>query len=431
MSAAEENIQQDILAQAHSSQRNARALNIALLGYRSAPFVGGQGIYLKYLSKALVDLGHSVDVYSGPPYPELDSDVRLIKVPSLDLFAQESHVRALRPKHLLSYTDFIEWWSMLSGGFAEPYTFGRRVEKLLGHHNYDIIHDNQSLCFGLLKLQAQGKKVVSTIHHPIHRDLETALASAPSWGDKLLVKRWYSFLRMQNKVAKKLKHVVTVSKASQNDIEKYFTLSKTQTQVVPNGIDTEVFTPLSEVERIPYRIITTASSDQPIKGLNILLDAFSKLKNRYPQAHIRIIGKFKKDGHNQQRLHELGLVDHVSFVSGISTQELVKEYAQASVMVCPSLYEGFGLPLGEAMACEVPAISSDGGALPEVAGKAAHVVPAGSSDALAEKLKTVFDNSNDALNLGKQGRQHILEHFSWKRVAEQLTQYYLSILRTH
>ena len=102
-------------------------LKICLLGYRSNPYSGGQGIYIKFLSKALVEAGHQVDVISGEPYPNLDDRVRLIKLPGLNLFESPNHVTALRPQHLLSFTDFFEWFSMLTGGFAEPYTFGRRL----------------------------------------------------------------------------------------------------------------------------------------------------------------------------------------------------------------------------------------------------------------------------------------------------------------
>ena len=93
-------------------------LRIALLGYRSQPFGGGQGIYIKYLSKALVDAGHEVDVISGPPYPHLDPRVKLIELPSLDLFA--NGLMSLRLHHLRSLTNIIEWTSKLTGGFAEP-----------------------------------------------------------------------------------------------------------------------------------------------------------------------------------------------------------------------------------------------------------------------------------------------------------------------
>ena len=139
-------------------------LKVCLLGYRSNPYSGGQGIYIKFLSKALVDAGHSVDVISGEPYPELDERVRLIKLPGLNLFEANNHVTALRPKHLLSYTDFFEWFSMLTGGFPEPYTFGRRLVRYFKRNRpgYDIVHDNQSLCYGTLKLQKMGVPVITT-----------------------------------------------------------------------------------------------------------------------------------------------------------------------------------------------------------------------------------------------------------------------------
>ncbi len=402
-------------------------LKIALLGYRSHPFVGGQGIYLKYLSSALAALGHQVDVYSGPPYPELENTVRLIKVPSLDLFEHENHVTALRPKHLRSYTDTIEWFSMLCGGFAEPYTFGRRIQKLLKSNDYDIVHDNQSLSHGLVNLQKSGTRVVSTIHHPIHRDREIALTAANNWQDRLLIRRWYSFLAMQNKVVRKLQHVVTVSKQSQSDIERYFHRAPSKTQIIPNGIDTKLFRPLNEVARVPFRVITTASSDQPLKGLGYLLKAVAQLKSSYPSIHLQVIGKLKEDSEAALLLNELALNDYVSFASGISTEELVQQYAKASVMVCPSLYEGFGLPLGEAMACTLPTITTDGGALPEVAGDASLVVKRGDADAIAAKLITLFENPHFAQELGKKARKRIESKFSWQTVAHELTQYYHSI----
>lgn len=139
--------------------RTAERLRIALLGYRSNPFSGGQGIYLRYLSQALVDAGHQVDVISGEPYPELtDERIRLIRLPGLNLFAEANHITALRLRHLKSFTDSFEWFSMATGGFPEPYTFGRRVAAYLARHGrrYDIVHDNQCLSWGTLSIQASA-----------------------------------------------------------------------------------------------------------------------------------------------------------------------------------------------------------------------------------------------------------------------------------
>ncbi|MFT5083276.1 MAG: glycosyltransferase involved in cell wall biosynthesis [Lentisphaeria bacterium] len=407
---------------------SVKPLKVALLGYRSHPFVGGQGIYLKYLSRALAELGHSVDVISGPPYPELDKNIGLIKIPSLDLFAHTNHVRALQLKHLRSFTDTFEWWSMLTGGFAEPYTFGRRVKKILAKNDYDIIHDNQSLSFALLKLQQNGFNVVSTIHHPIHRDRQIALDAAHTWGLRLLVKRWYSFLSMQQKVVAKLRHVVTVSDASQKDIAHYFKRPTSTTAVISNGIDTHTFCPHPEIIRKPFALITTASADQPLKGLVFLLEALAQLQKDFPDIELLVIGKLKPEGTTATLLKKLNLGNSVSFASGISTEDLVLRYAAASIAVCPSLYEGFGLPAGEAMACELPLISSDGGALPEVVGDAGIVVKAGDSTAIAEKLRWLLNNPVQAAHLGQQGRARIVTHFSWRKVAHQLSHYYLDML---
>jgi glycosyltransferase involved in cell wall biosynthesis len=405
-------------------------LRIALLGYRSHPHVGGQGIYLHYLSKALVDLGHSVDVISGPPYPELDARINLITLPSLDLYAHKNPHWALRPKHLMSLADFSEWWSKLSGSFGEPYSFGRRLVRYFKKHkpHYDIIHDNQSLCYGLLQLQVCGENVIATVHHPITRDRELAIAAATTKGQRWLINRWYSFLTMQEKVVQQLNHIVTVSQQSQQDIAQAFGRPVEKITLIPNGIDTEIFKPLPDVERKRWQLITTASSDQPLKGLSVLLNALAQLRAEFPLLHLLVIGKLKPDGITEKELHALQLAECVEFKTGISTEQLVREYAESKLAIVPSLYEGFGLPAGEALACGVPLICSDGGALPEVVGNAAFMVKAGDVAELVNALRTLLLNEAMCEQLSIAGREHSLQHLSWQVVGEQLSDYYRSIL---
>ncbi|WP_308367000.1 MULTISPECIES: glycosyltransferase family 4 protein [unclassified Microbulbifer] len=407
-----------------------RPLKICLLGYRSHPHCGGQGVYLYYLSKALVDAGHAVDVISGQPYPELDPRVRLIKMPGLNLFEEKNPTRALRLRHLLSWTDFFEWWSKLSGGFAEPYTFGRRAARYLREHgrHYDIVHDNQSLCYGLLQIERDGLPVVATIHHPITRDRQLALDAAPDWCYRLLVRRWHNFLRMQIRVSRRLRHIVTVSEQSQRDIVEQFGVAPDQIRLIYNGIDTDIFRPQPDIARTPLRIMTTASADQPLKGLRFLLHALATLRGKYPKLELLVVGRLQEGGATERLLNDLQLQTAVRFVSGISNQQMVDYYASASVVVCPSLYEGFGLPAGEAMACGTPVISSDGGALPEVVGDAGIVVPAGDSDALAKALDRLLADASVRETLGQKGRERIEQHFSWRLAAEHLVHYYLEIL---
>lgn len=325
-------------------------LKICLLGYRSNPYSGGQGIYLKFLSKALVERGHRVDVISGEPYPELDERVRLIKLPGLNLFEAENHVTALRPHHLTSYTDFIEWWSMLTGGFAEPYTFGRRLVDYFKRHqpDYDIVHDNQSLCYGTLQLQKMGVPLLTTIHHPITSDLRIALQSAENWKMRLLIRRWHSFLRMQKKVVRQLKNLVTVSEASRFDIATDFSVPEDTLKIVHNGIDTEVFRPIPDILREPYTIMATASADAPLKGLDYLIHAIAQLRNEIPDLKLNVLGKLKEDGDTAKLIKRLNIGDRITFHSGLTSEEVAELYARATCAVVPSIYEGFGLPAGEA-----------------------------------------------------------------------------------
>lgn len=406
-------------------------LRIALLGYRSHPHVGGQGIYLQYLSKALVELGHSVEVISGPPYPELDPRVRLIKLPSLDLYAHLNPTRALKLKHCLSLADFYEWWSKLSGAFGEPYCFGRRLRAHFKKHKpqYDIVHDNQSLCYGLLDLQKRGVNVIATVHHPITQDRDLALAAATEKGQRWLIKRWYSFLAMQKNVVQQLHHVITVSHQSQQDIVAAFDRPAENIQVIPNGVDASIFKPLDTIARIPFRLITTASSDQPLKGLSVLLRALAQLRSEFPELKLIVIGKLKENGETKKELQALNLQDVVQFKSGISNQELVEEYAQASIAIVPSLYEGFGLPAAEAMACAVPLICSDGGALPEVVGNAARLVRAGNVEDLHTALHELLNDENAREQLGAQGRAHILQQLSWDCVGKKMERFYYQVLQ--
>ena len=406
------------------------SLRIALLGYRSNPFSGGQGIYIKYLSEALTAAGHQVDVISGPPYPDLDPSVKLISLPSLDLYNAPDHVTALRAKDLLSFTDFFEWWTMLTGGFAEPYTFGRRLKRYFQQHRpqYDIIHDNQSLCYGTLWLQEQGYPLLTTIHHPVTSDRDIALSDANTWQQKLLIRRWHSFINMQQKVVKRLKHIVTVSAISKQDVSHAFELDENAISVVHNGIATEVFRPLPNVDRIPNRIMATASADQPLKGLQYLLRAIKQLSTSTPDIHLTVLGKLKPDGETAGLVESLELSPHLTFVSGIETEALVQLYAEASIVVVPSIYEGFGLPAGEAMSCGVPVISTTGGALPEVVGDAGILVPVRDPDAIAAAITDLLNNDQKRQTLGEAGRARILEHFSWTVAAKQLVEHYQAIM---
>lgn len=399
-------------------------LRIAFLGYRSAPHSGGQGVYLQYLSRYLHRRGHHVTVISGPPYPHLDDDIDLVKLESLDLYAHG--LRSVKPRHFFSRLERIEWFSKLTGGFAEPYTFGERVKKwFVGReHEFDIIHDNQTIADGILELQTRGLPLVTTIHHPITRDYRVALAAEPKWYMRLLIHRWHSFLRMQKRVAPQLASVVTVSSASATDISTDFGVALEAISVMHLGVDTEMFRPLPAITREPYRLMTTASADAPLKGLSHLLKAIAALRPDYPDIRLTLVGQPKPDGETQRLIDSLELADCIDCCKGISHEEMVEKYARATVAVVPSMYEGFGLPAVEAMACGVPLVSTNGGALAEVVADAALVVSPGDGNALAQQIKRLFDDASLREEYAARGLKRVEQHFCWERCAERMEAYY-------
>jgi glycosyltransferase involved in cell wall biosynthesis len=417
------------ILETESSCRKKR-LRIALVSYRSNPFCGGQGIYVSYLARALKELGHRVTVISGEPYPELDPEITLVPLPGMNFYDYPTAWAAIKDRGLNSFTDVLEYASYITGGFPEMYTFGRKLSRYMEKNGqkFDIVHDNQSLCYGLLDLLKTDVPVVTTIHHPITRDEHLALASEPKWYKRLLIRRWHRFLWMQKQVAPKIPCVITVSQCSKNDIIEDFKVAPEKFEVVYNGVDLEQFAPLPDVLRQPFRIMATASADIPLKGLSFLLEAVASLEETFPDICLTVLGKPKPNGPTESLMKDLGIAGRVQFVKGVTTRQLQLLYAKASLAVVPSLYEGFGLPVAEAMACGVPVISTTGGALPEVVGDAGILVPPGDAAAIAAAIKDLLLNPDLRAKLGCAGRCRMEKHFSWKEAAVATVNVYRNVM---
>jgi len=401
---------------------------ICLLSYRSNPHCGGQGVYLKHLASALKELGHHVDVISGPPYPELPRNIRLIKLQSLDLYNPEDLFRTPKTQELRSLINLYEWLSVCSMGFPEPVSFGFRVNNYLRTRlqQYDIVHDNQSLSYGILGTNRRIP-LVATIHHPMTVDRKIAIQTAPNFLRKIQAIRWYSFIGMQIRVARRIKRIITVSKCAAEDIHQEFSIPINRFTVVPNGIDIQSFRPVPNVQRDPCRILTTNSADMPLKGLKFLLDAVDELRKKRP-VHLYVVGSPKPDGLIEQYVRLKQLQTCVHFLGRIDQQTFNMQYARAGMAVVPSLYEGFGLPAGEAMACGVPLISTRGGALPEVVGNTGILVQPGSKKELVENIQYLIDNPKEAEKMGQLGYQRVHQEFTWKKAAEKITDIYTDLL---
>jgi glycosyltransferase involved in cell wall biosynthesis len=271
---------------------------------------------------------------------------------------------------------------------------------------------------------------IATIHHPITIDRKLDIAAARSPWKKFKQVRWYSFVGMQIKVSRKLSKIITVSECAREDISREFNIPRQRFKVVPNGINTELFYPLPEIKRENNHIIVTNSADMPLKGLDYLLKAVKKVSITHP-VNLTVVGEPKKNSRIVKLIKDLDIGRQVTFTGRIDNVNFVRFYARATMAVIPSLYEGFGLPAGEAMACGVPVISTSGGALPEVVGDAGLVIPPGDFLALAAAIKELLDNPEKAKALGQAGLKRVHQFFTWGKAAQATVEAYRETIHDH
>jgi len=406
-----------------------RPLRVALLSYRSKPHCGGQGIYLRHVSRELVALGHHVEVFSGQPYPDLEPGPVLHALPSLDLYREPDPFRTPRPSELRDWIDVLEVASMWTGAFPEPLTFSLRALRALRarRNDFDIVHDNQVLAYGMLGIARLGLPLVTSIHHPISVDRRIELAAARGLS-RLSKRRWYGFVRMQGRVARQVGPVLTGSESSRADICRDFRVPGSRVHVIPLGVDTRLFHP-RRAPRVPGRIVAVASADSPVKGISTLLRAVAKLTTER-SVTLTVVGKPAPGGPTERLVAELALGDRVRFVSGVTDAELAEFVATAEIAVVPSLYEGFSLPAVEHMASGTPLIASRTGALPEVTGDAALLVTPGDPEELAAALRMLHDCAAERQRLSAMALRRVQERFAWSAVARATVGQYASAIQT-
>ena len=404
-------------------------LRIALLSYRSKPHCGGQGVYVRHLSRELAALGHTVEVFSGQPYPELDPGPVLTELPSLDLYRDPDPFRTPRLGEYRDWVDLLETGMMWGGAFPEPLTFSIRAVRVLAgrRHDLDVVHDNQGLGYAMLNLGRYGLPLVTSIHHPISVDRRIDLASLPGLSqrsfDRLSRRRWYGFVRMQARVARQLARragpLITVSESSRRDICRDFRVPPERVRIIPLGVDTRVFHPRGAREA--GRIVAVASADSALKGTSTLLRAVGKLVTER-DVHLVVVGKPAPD--TERLVSQLSLADRVTFSHGLAENAYAALLASAEIAVVPSLYEGFSLPAVEHMASGTPLVASRAGALPEVTGDAAELFEPGDAEELSSLLRRLHDSPALRTQLSERALNRVSERFAWSAVARATAQSY-------
>ena len=401
-------------------------MRIALLTYRGNMFCGGQGIYAARLASEWTRAGHEVHVFAGPPLPELEPGIPLHVIPNDNVFARgwSDIFEPERPFSLLKPLSLWEVGVSRLGVFPEMQTFGMRLlmrwREYQRQYRFDIVFDNQSLSWPLLAIRATGVPVVSVIHHPLHIDREADFAIEPELARKIR-RTLYFPLFMQERVARRLDKITTVSEASRREIERYFRIPEKEISVVYNGTDTEIFRPLPHVPKETDLLFVGRTEDRK-KGIGTLLQALRLLPEN---VRLKIVdGRIQANGLVPRLLRRYGLEGRVQLRRQMLTvPELVREYSTGRVAIVPSFFEGFGFPASEAMACGLPVVANTAGALPEVVGTDGHaglLVPTRNPHALAAAIREILDEPGRAERMGIAARARIERSFRWEESASGL-----------
>jgi glycosyltransferase involved in cell wall biosynthesis len=404
-------------------------MKVCLLSYRGNPYCGGQGIYVMYIAKELVKLGHEVHVIAGPPYPFEERGVTIHRISNHNYYNNpKQFIKPHKPFATLAPLNLYEFIAAKLGIFPEIETFSIRVfiklKELLKIHKFDIIHDNQCLGYGFLLVQQLGIPFVSTIHHPLSIDRSTWFEYPSDFNIKMKRILYYPLL-MQSFVANRMYKIITVSHNAALEINKAFGVKPDNISVIYNGMDSDIFIPVKGVKKRKNSIIFVGNVEDRKKGIIYLLKAMTLTKNK---VMLTIVDGGAPDRSSVPRLiDKLGLNGRVTFTGKIPIEVLIKLYSQNEIAVLPSLYEGFGFPAAEAMACELPVLTTTAGALPEVVGdhmKTGYLVPPRDPEAIAKGIDFLIENPDIRKKMGKAARKRVLEVFTWKNAATELVKMY-------
>ncbi len=404
------------------------SLKIALLSYRSDPFSGGQGIYIKNISEALHNRGHEITIFSGNPLPEVNKAIKVVRIETPGFFETFDSLERLKiftslEKNRLNFMDFFETFT---GTFTEPVFFGERLVKNKYFQEtvdkFDIFHDNQSISS---YPETVLKKLVTTLHHPIHVDKEIDLTSEKSFLKRLSIKRWYSFLNFQKKNLKAVKKVISPSLSSKSDICRYFDYPSKNISVIWNGINLDDCK-FHQRGSFNANFVTIISADVPMKNLKTVLKALYLLKQEGINAKLTIVGDLRED--NNKLIDRLGLTKEITYKSKLPRKQLIQSLNNADIGIAPSKYEGFGFPLVEMIATGLPVIVSDKASLPELAGNAGLIFNSSDSNDLKEKMKELIENAVLRNKVTENSKLRRDDFFGWDEYAKKLEDLYKEII---
>ena len=410
-------------------------MRICFLLHQGNIYSGGQGVYIYHLTREMARLGNEVHLIMGPPYMDVAEDVHVHKVKTFSVIRLLETGRfwfyGREPLEFFHPLNFYELATSRMGMFSVMTAFSfrayQRYRELASQHRFDIVHDDQGLGYGVLLIKATGVPVVANIHHPLSIDRMNAVMEAPTLRQKVRRILFYPFF-MQEVVARRVDRIITGSQNSAASIQRAVGLPAEHIAAIHDGVDTEKFRPHEEMEKVPNSLLFVGNSDDRNKGARYLLEALHLLRDEL-DLHLTMVDRPIAQM-APQMVKRLGLQGRFTLTGRVSQEELVRLYCRSQLLVSPSLYEGFGLPAAEAMACGLPVIATSAGAFPEVVEDAVSgvLVPPGDARALAGAIRRLMADPGLRETLGRAARKRIVETFSWRQTARRTLALYQEVI---
>jgi glycosyltransferase involved in cell wall biosynthesis len=279
------------------------------------------------------------------------------------------------------------------------------------------------------KMQTTGRYgAIMTLH-------DLWLDRHPEYSGKLLGQRTSSFRTRRR--ARRARKVITVSEFSAGEIQALYNISPERIVVIPNGVSSEFQETSERISSDLNRrmglstegFILFVGGADPRKNHRVLLGAYAAGPSRLKKYSLVMAGSpSHRFGNIPATARALGLEDRVICPGILSVSDLRLLYCHAAVFVFPSLYEGFGMPVLEAMACGAPVIASDKTAVPEVAGDAAVLVNPDDPEELSRAMLRVLEDSALRESLKAKGRERV-KRFTWQQAARRTLAVYRDVCR--
>lgn len=387
-------------------------LNICLVSYEFPPMIGGEGKYTFTLAVALSALGHDVTVITT----DISGDIEDQKKYEFEIIRLPIRKTGLK----LFFFDKLA---------------KKKIREICDYRGIDIIHFTNDFMFLSISKKDINVPIVSTIHHPwgAERKFYKTKTDYIGYLKYVYAKKIYYLEWLEKKMCKKSDKLIAVSRYTANYIINEHQIPTSKVTVIPNSVDIEIFHPEINGKEIRERLnllfsplVLYVGKLDYHKGIDTLIESFSRVICDIPDAKLLIVGGGPIKKNIENLIDNFGLKESVILVGRVSEEDLPKYYAASNLVVLPSLMEGFGIVLLEAMASGKPCIATNVGGTEDVVvdNETGFIIPPAYPDSLYKAILTLLLDDNLSIEFGNRGRQRVLENFTKENIAEKTLNVY-------